>query len=664
MHVLPVDQGRSRPHALLAVAATLTVAASGLLVMQSATAAVPTFPNNVVVFPDRDFVSVDGYENHAGETALIQVTRPGVGVIGSARSLVSGTGVAFEVNHPGGVCWGSGTTDKVTPDIKPGDVVAIQFADGTSDQTTTSDAAVTEDMTLNGSTLTVNGHVGPGVDKAQMEQRIVNPDMVDTPVGRRDIRALPGPMVPAAKGGYSSGLVFPSADTFVATYVFDDAATAGVAASGDLGERAMAWQEEDADGNRQGLTIAEFGELGGPGMGGCPSGPGDQSAPQPGAASVVRSADKTSMQVKWTPASPQPGAAAVTGYNVVAIASVGANGQQTQMGMRTDAAATQSMISGLDPTQNYTVEVRSLAGPRMSDAFTIGATTPTVPGDATPPTLAVSPAASQTGVTTATSVTASSNGQVFFTTDGSPVISGDLPSDTAKLYTAPIPITAPTTVKVAAFDQVGNHTLVEGDYAPPAADTNPPAAPTGLSGTVGQGSATVRWDAGDASVTGYQVSVYNGAGTDLVAGVQPGETTARTQTIAGLVGGTTYQFGVKAKNASGVYGAESARTSLTPEVATDKVTITSARWKSGEFRVVGTGSRVGATVTVHRVTNTGTVGAAITGATGTVVAAAPPAVGDYSIRLRNGSAPVQNPGRIFVKSSSGGVAGPFTVSNG
>ena len=70
----------------------------------------------------------------------------------------------------------------------------------------------------------------------------------------------------------------------------------------------MSWQEEDADGNRQGLTIAEYGEAGGPGMGGCPAGPGDLGAPQPGAASVVRSADKTSMSVKWTPATPVPGA--------------------------------------------------------------------------------------------------------------------------------------------------------------------------------------------------------------------------------------------------------------------------------------------------------------------------------------------------------------------
>ena len=81
----------------------------------------------------------------------------------------------------------------------------------------------------------------------------------------------------------------------------------------------MSWQEEDADGNRQGLTIAEYGEAGGPGMGGCPAGPGDAGAPQPGAASVVRSPDKTSMTVNWTPAAQVPGAAPITGYDVEAI---------------------------------------------------------------------------------------------------------------------------------------------------------------------------------------------------------------------------------------------------------------------------------------------------------------------------------------------------------
>jgi hypothetical protein len=44
---------------------------------------------------------------------------------------------------------------------------------------------------------------------------------------------------------------------------------------------------------------------------------------------------------------------------------------------------------------------------------------------------------------------------------------------------------------------------------------------------------------------------------------------------------------------------------------------------------------------------------------------APPEVGgEWDVRLRNGASPATNPGRIFVESSMGGVAGPFTVSNG
>jgi hypothetical protein len=40
----------------------------------------------------------------------------------------------------------------------------------------------------------------------------------------------------------------------------------------------------------------------------------------------------------------------------------------------------------------------------------------------------------------------------------------------------------------------------------------------------------------------------------------------------------------------------------------------------------------------------------------------PSAIGDYSLRLRNNAAPPTNPGQITVESSSGGKAGPFTVS--
>jgi len=81
------------------------VCATSVFAIPPASAAVPTFPDNIVVFPNRDFVSVEGYEGHAGETATLEVKRAGQ-VIGSAQSVVDAGGVAFEVNHPGGVCWG------------------------------------------------------------------------------------------------------------------------------------------------------------------------------------------------------------------------------------------------------------------------------------------------------------------------------------------------------------------------------------------------------------------------------------------------------------------------------------------------------------------------------------------------------------------------------
>ena len=630
--------------------------ASSLVAVAPATADVPTFPNNIVVFPDRDFVSVEGFEDHAGETATLDVTRNGT-VMGSAKAVVSDSGVAFEVNHPGGVCWGAGTSLQVTPDIRAGDVVAIHFADGSHDETTTSSATVTSDMVQSGTTVTVAGSFGTEVNPDFMEQRIINPDLVDV-VGKRDVRALPGPVVPAPRGGYSSGMAVDTAThTFLATYEFDTQQGADTAAAADLGERAMNWQVQDADGNRQGLTIAEFGEAGGPGMGGCPAGPAQQDSPV-GAATVVRSADKTSATVRWSPVTPQPGADPVTGYAVVAIgATAGSAGQLTTTGKRTDATATQTTVNGLNPAENYNFEVRSQSGLKMGAPFSMSGG----PADTTPPTITMIPAPVAGGVVQTNSVTLGGNGQIFFTVDGSPAIAnGDTAADDAQLYTGPIPVTGPVTIHAASFDQAGNFALLEGDFTPAPLPTLPDA-PTGLSGTPTQNSVALTWNASsETTTTGYQVTVLNAAGAPLAT--QPPVTSVPRQTIAGLTPGTAYGFRVAARNAAGT-GASSATVTLSTQVATDRITITSAKWKVGDFRIVGTGDRLGVTVQAYRVNADGSAGAAIAGMTGQVVAAAPPGIGDYNIRLRTG-VPAANPGRIIVKSTGGGVAGPFTVSNG
>jgi len=644
------------PVAAVAAAALAATGAAGAIM---ASAAVPTFPDNLVVFPDRDFISVEGFQGHAGERATVEIRR-GTQVMGSAQGEVSGTDVAFEINHPGGVCWGNDTNLKVTPDIRPGDVAVIKFADGTSQDTTVQDAQAS-DAVQDGTKVTVSGHIDPGVNTDFFEQRIINPDMVDL-IGRRDVRALPGPLTPAPKGGYSSGLEFPTPETFVATYEFDTQEAADAAANAPLGERAMAWQEQDADGNRQGLTIAEFGEAGGPGFGGCPAGPADQAAPA-GTAAFVRSADKSSMKVTWTPTTALPGAATVTGYSVEALAATTtATGMRSGMTRRlpVDPNNNSATLTGLDANEDYTVEVRSMAGSKMSDAFPLQATgSAPAPGDTAAPKLAVSPAMNATGVTETTSVTVSSDtdtAQLFYTTGDTPVIEGGLPSDAAKLIDGPIAITGPTTLHLLAIDRAGNFDVAQGDFAPPASVA--PEAPTGLSAAAGQESATLRWTATDPTISGYGVQVYNAATNAAVGALR--ETDAKTLTADGLAAGTAYTFTVKAKNSAG-YGAESAKSAaFTPTNVTDRVTISSARWKSGDFRIRGTASKIGATVSVRRDSATGPVMG-----NGLVTAAAAPATGgEYDMRLRNGAAGTSNPGKIWVTSTGGGVAGPFTVTNG
>ena len=156
------------------------------------------------------------------------------------------------------------------------------------------------------------------------------------------------------------------------------------------------------------------------------------------------------------------------------------------------------------------------------------------------------------------------------------------------------------------------------------------------------------------------MTVYNAAG-ETVGDVR--DTTAKNLTITGLTAGTEYSFTVKAKNAGG-WGPETAKLALTPTKVTDRVTIGSARWKTGEFRVTGTGSVVGAIVTVRPELTGGGIDRTRSLGTAAVVSAGAPTGGEYDMRRRDAAAPRTNPGRIYVESDGGGVAGPFTVANG
>jgi hypothetical protein len=102
-------------------------------------------------------------------------------------------------------------------------------------------------------------------------------------------------------------------------------------------------------------------------------------------------------------------------------------------------------------------------------------------------------------------------------------------------------------------------------------------------------------------------------------------------------------------------GSKSDDVLVTPTV--DRVSIGTAKWKAGDMRINGTGSFLGATVTIRSGSPTGP---AISVAQ--VVAAAPPGIGEYDVRLRNAAAPAVRPNVIYIESNQGGTAGPFTVS--
>jgi Chitobiase/beta-hexosaminidase C-terminal domain/Fibronectin type III domain len=640
---------------------------SSVVVPGLAAAAVPTFPDNLVVFPNRDFVTIEGYQDRVGQTATIQVLR-GTQVVGSAQGVVEAGDVAFEVNHPGGYCWGAGTSLQVTPDIVAGDKVTISFDGAVVGDTTVQDAAVDAKATASGTTVTVTGHVAAGVNAAQLEQRVVNPDLTGTSIARRDIRAVPGPLTASPKGGYSSGLAI-NGTTATATYEFNgpDAANVAAIVARGGGERMMSWQVEDAAANRQGLTIAEQGELGGPGMGGCPVGPTQQNAPKPGEATVVRSADKTKVQVSWTPATPAPGAAPVTGYSVEAIAATkGAGGEQTGSLVRVPATATAATISNLVATENYSVEVRSITGTLLSDAFTApaaGGGTGTGTGGGTPNATFGRPTAGTTVPVTLTNAADGTGAEIYYTTDGSDPRVADLPSDKAIRYTAPITITAPnTTLNFVAFKADGSFsdTGTAGPFQPGASTGLP--VPTGVSVAGGIELATVKW----ALVPG--ATKYVVTATPPTPGapvVVEGGATATSIDVKPLVGGTSYNVTVAAANASGT-GAASAPIAVTPAVNTvPRVSITSARYKTGDFRVVGTSSATSGTVSVYASNPNATPAPSpIAGmATQPLVAAVAPATGTtFDVRLRAGVPP--KPAQVWVKTSNGGVAGPFTVTNG
>ena len=523
--------------------------ATSLLAIPTANAAVPAFPDNVVVFPDRDFVTIEGYQTRIGQTATVEVHRPGIGIVGSAKSVVAAGDVAFEINHPGGVCWGDGTDVKVTPDIKPGDKVTIKFGNTEAGTTTVQDTYVNAPSIREGNTVIVKGHVADGVNKDQMEQRIVEPALKETSVGRRDARAVAG--APGGDDGYISRLEFglDGPNTFTATYEFDETAAAEIAAAAG-GARSMAWEESDADDNRQGLTIAEYGELGGPGMGGCPSGPlGSGPA---GPTNISAAKVNGDLKVNWTPAVAVPGTPAITGYRVSAVAGTANGNERAESGMRiSDPKAASTTIKGLSPDEEYDVYVVSVS----SVGETFPASHAFAETDSEAPTVTASPNGGTFSTAQELTLKASEQGSdIYYTLDGTDPVSGGASVEGATLYEGPIKVTESTSYTYSAIDPSGNASDKKTIEFTITNDPVPAAPVITSAPKAGLGTAEISWTAPDAgaeglTITEYSVQAYTGDAAFGDPKTVAGDVT--TLVYDGLNGDTEYWFTVTASNTNG-----------------------------------------------------------------------------------------------------------------
>jgi len=158
----------------------------------------PTPPHVITAFPQRDFVSAEGYTQD--DTVTVEIIHPGsVLGVGTVTGLVpqddpatDGFDGIVEVNHPGGACWvGS------TPDIRPGDTVRITIDSGPNkgqvDETVVANVTAKRPVQIDATTLEVHGTArsadGAPLPLDQIEQRLVAPGDQFNKSGARTLRA-------------------------------------------------------------------------------------------------------------------------------------------------------------------------------------------------------------------------------------------------------------------------------------------------------------------------------------------------------------------------------------------------------------------------------------------------------------------------------------------
>jgi hypothetical protein len=277
-----------------------------------------------------------------------------------------------------------------------------------------------------------------------------------------------------------------------------------------------------------------------------PAAPTLPSAPS----EVTASAGNGSASLTWSAPS---GGGTATSYTVTPYIGATAQPAITITGA---PPATSTTITGLTNGASYSFTVAATnavgAGPASEQSNTVTpATTPSAPTGVT---------ATAGNASATVSWSAPANG-------GSPLTGYTITpyigasAQPATTITGFSPMTATTITGLAngtsyTFTVTATNALGTGpasEHSAPVTPATTPAAPTGVTATAGNASATVSWSApanGGSPLTGYTITPYIGASAQPATTIT-GSPPATGTTITGLTNGSSYSFAVTASNAVG-----------------------------------------------------------------------------------------------------------------
>ena len=201
----------------------------------------------------------------------------------------------------------------------------------------------------------------------------------------------------------------------------------------------------------------------------------------------IRSSDKTVRAGRLGGRSRSPGAADVTGYRSRRSHTASATASRpARHAAPTRPPRRRRSVGWRD--RDYSIEVRSLTGARMGEAFVVEAPRP--PVVAAPRRSRRSPATRRRRRRCpwprVVTLSIRANANIYYTTDGSPVITGRPADGHGEALHRPIAITAQTSIQPLRWTARATSARLEGTYVPPTQVTAA-VAPTGLTVDGGPG---------------------------------------------------------------------------------------------------------------------------------------------------------------------------------